>query len=98
MGFVVPCSKLQKFIWMTCGNLYKSLIKTPECSKSLKVCPKAQFLDLFSFLTYIIDLSLYKTRESKMAIFADDTLIMKADTRNQLNIQTDPHKIIDWFC
>ena len=33
-----------------------------------------------------------------MAIFADDTSIMKANTRDQLNLQTDLAKINDWFC
>ena len=60
--------------------------------------PQGSILGHFLFLICIKDLPLHKTRESEMTIFADDISIMKADTRNQFNLQTDLVKFIDWFC
>ena len=59
---------------------------------------QGSILGPFLFLVYINDLPSYVGNSSKIAIFADNTSIVKAGPRNQCFLQTDLDRINNWFC
>ena len=58
--------------------------------------PQWSVLGLFLFLVYINDLPQILENDNKMALFADDTSIIKSGKTN-CNMQNDLDKICDWF-
>ena len=64
--------------------------------KLLQEFPKGQFSVLFLFLVYINDFPQTFQNDNKIALFADDTSIIKT-AKGSCNMQNDLDKICDWF-
>ena len=59
--------------------------------------PQGSILGPILFSVYNYDLPRYSEYDSKIAIFADDTSIVKAGTQSQCNLQTDLDRINNLF-
>ena len=67
-----------------------------DIAKSTTGVPQGSVLGPSLFLVYIDDLAQILENDNKMALFADDTSIMKSGKTN-CNMQNDLDKICDWF-
>ena len=66
--------------------------------KEKQVFLKAQYLDLFSFLLYINDLPEICGNDADIALFADDTSLIKIGKRDATDINSEHERVRHWFC
>ena len=59
--------------------------------------PQGSILGPFLFLVYINDLASYVQNNNRIAIFADDTSILKSGQKMESSLQPDLDKMSNWF-
>ena len=88
---------LQNFEWL---NRFQYIETDNKKTGKLQIntdVPQGSTLGLFLFLVFSNDLPRYIENSAKIAIFADDTSIVKGGPRNQCNFQTDLDRLYNWF-